>query len=353
MPFLERRGTPRRSDSSLSGTSQPSFLERFYFSALGYAFVAVGAWHMLLSALAGYWLGVVLGLSLAKIGLTALSMVYVAKQSKRLPWLLEKLVLWGHGIVKKLFTVLRFPMYLFFGYISLCLLVRVWSSDRLFRIDGMPSDCSVAPSPVHGCHRIEIVIVPPSGVSDYGGGRSHARLLHASRAEVQAATKAAAEFKAGQADKAGATGTTGTTGNAGKAGTAGKAGKAGKATSPKNSHVVVTTLDECLRVDSVAGMVHAWADGDAAFVRRLKWSLDADGSIFGHWRVLSTVFGFADDLVVHTRIDGSSSVKAIVVDAQSQLRLGIGDLGVNKRRLARLARRVQELCGENKNTLNE
>ena len=44
MPLLERRGTPRRSDSSLSGTASPSFLERFYFSALGYTFVSDSSW---------------------------------------------------------------------------------------------------------------------------------------------------------------------------------------------------------------------------------------------------------------------------------------------------------------------
>ena len=335
MPLLERRGTPRRSESSLSGTTQPSFLERFYFSTLGYAFVTVGAWHMLLSALAGYWLGVVLGFSLAKIGLTALSMVYVARQSKRLPWVLEKLVLWGHSIVKKLFTVLRFPLYLFFGYISLCLLVRVWSSDKLFRIYEMPGDCSVAPSPVHGCHRIEILLVPPpSEVSDGQGGRPHARLLHGNRAAVQDEAKAAP--RAGASRKAE---------KAEKAGTMDTVGKKAKSPTKKNSHVVVTALDECLRVDSVAEMVNSWADGDATFVRRLKRSLGADGSIFAHWRVLSTVFGFADDLVVRTRMDNSSSTKALVVDAQSQLRLGIGDMGVNKRRLARLAKRLEERCG--------
>jgi len=306
MPFLERRGTPRRSDSSLSGTTQPSFLERFYFNALGYAFLVVGAGHMLLSTLAGYWLGLVLGFSLAKIGLTALSMVYAAKQSKRLPWVLEKLVLWGHSIVKKLFTVLRLPLYLFFAYISLCLLVRVWSSDRLFRIDGMPSDCSNAPSPVHGCHRIEILIVPPSAVSE--GSHSPARLLHELPTSKEAKLMLPKQKK-------------------------------------KNSYVIVTTLDECLRVESVASMVNAWADGDATFVRRMKQSPDADGRVVGHWRVLSTVFGFADDLIIRTGKDASSSVKGIDVDAQSQLRLGIGDLGVNKRRLGRLVRRMEELCG--------
>ena len=98
-------------------------------------------------------------------------------------------------------------------------------------------------------------------------------------------------------------------------------------------------------MDSVANMVSAWAEGDAAFVRRMKWSIDGEGGIFGHWRVLSTVFGFADDLVVRTRIDGSSSARAIVVDAQSQLRLGVGDLGVNRRRLSRLLKRLEEVCG--------
>ena len=299
MPLLERRGTPRRSDSSLSGSVQPSFLERFYFSALGYAFVGVGSAHILLSALDGYWLGVVLGFSLAKIGLTALSMVYVAKQSKRLPWLLEKLVLWGHSIVKKLFTVFRVPLYLFFAYISLCLLVRVWSADRLFRIDGMPKDCSIAPSPVHGCHRMQLTILPGSGAS--------ARRLQETSVEPKA--KKVPRRKV-------------------------------------NVHEILTTREECLRVEGVAQVVDSWADSDTTFVRRLKRRVGADESVIAHWRMLSTVFGFADDVVIRTQVDpDAADGKAIRVDAQSQLRIGVGDFGVNKRRLGRLQDKLEEVCG--------
>ena len=279
---------------------------------------------MLLSTLVGYWLGLALGFSLAKIGLTALSMVYVARQSTRLPWVLEKLVLWGHSIVKKLFTVFRLPLYAFGAYIRLCVLVRVWSEDRLFRIDGMPQDCASAPSPVHGCHRLQIVIVPDATALQRGGGVGGAVFANNAMTTGAGSTRRLKQE----------------TPDSGAVHRARKAPRKQK----KQVHEIVSSLDECLTVDGVAKMIDAWADDDATFVRRLWRTVDTDGSVSARWRVLSTVFGFADDLLVRVGPSGAAGGKAINVDAQSQLRLGIGDLGVNKRRILRLVERLRLNC---------
>jgi hypothetical protein len=318
MPLLERRGTPRRSDSSLSGSSSPSFFERFYFTALGYLFVGLGLADMVLSALVGHWLGVAMGFSLFKIGLTALSMVHVAKQSKRLPWLLEKLVLWGSGIVKNLFTVFRLPLYAFGAFVALCVTVRVWSGDRLFRIAGMPVDCSVAPSPVHGCHRVAAMIVPVPVPDSTTPAENVQRRMVRGTSTTEASTAPRAR-KAPPERK-----------NNKESGSAGEVFE------------IVSSRDECLSVAGVAKLVEEWADGDAAFSRRLKRTVDHDGSITAHWRVLSTLFGFADDLVVRVAAAG----KAIDVEAQSQLRLGVGDFGVNKRRTMRLVKALEQVCSD-------
>jgi len=56
-----------------------------------------------------------------------------------------------------------------------------------------------------------------------------------------------------------------------------------------------------------------------------------------HFRFVSRLWGFVDDLVVSLESCGADATR---VQAQSQLRLGYGDLGVNAARIAALWRHL-------------
>jgi uncharacterized protein (DUF1499 family) len=62
---------------------------------------------------------------------------------------------------------------------------------------------------------------------------------------------------------------------------------------------------------------------------------------FIHVRFLSMLFGFADDMLINLRCDEDGNT---IIELQGQLRIGKGDLGVNRRRNKRLLTGVGELA---------
>jgi len=68
----------------------------------------------------------------------------------------------------------------------------------------------------------------------------------------------------------------------------------------------------------------------------------ADGSAgeFQHYRFISTLFGFPDDLFA--RVSLTAEEAAVLVEVQGQLRIGYGDMDVNTNRNIRLLRSVKE-----------
>ena len=115
-----------------------------------------------------------------------------------------------------------------------------------------------------------------------------------------------------------------------------------------------TKEDGCARIASVSphrddGLVPMLVDATAADVRAavLAWGehkeargavLDEGASLL-HFRFLSRFWGFADDFVVSLTCDGA----ATLVQAQSQLRIGRSDFGVNTERLERLWKHLASL----------
>lgn len=81
------------------------------------------------------------------------------------------------------------------------------------------------------------------------------------------------------------------------------------------------------KASSVAAATRGWA------TTRGQLLPDSRPPSWLHFRFVSRLWGFADDLVVSLSSCGEDATR---VQAQSQLRLGYGDMGVNAARIAAL-----------------
>jgi uncharacterized protein (DUF1499 family) len=102
-------------------------------------------------------------------------------------------------------------------------------------------------------------------------------------------------------------------------------------TNPQASHGLAPLLLAASMNDTQAA-VQEWINSQTG--TRIIYSLSASKGIFFHARVVTPVFGFADDFMVGLTCDKESG--KVLVEAQGQLRIGKSDLGVNFRRNKRL-----------------
>lgn len=84
-------------------------------------------------------------------------------------------------------------------------------------------------------------------------------------------------------------------------------------------------------LSDVEAQVLRWVESQprVAVLKHVKPGGNGDGGGFLHARAVTPVMGFADDLYVRWRC---TSLGEAVVEVQGQLRLGVGDMGVNVRR---------------------
>lgn len=94
---------------------------------------------------------------------------------------------------------------------------------------------------------------------------------------------------------------------------------------PKASHGLLPMVIEAPLADLQA-FSQQWIDSQAN--SKVLYSLPG----FMHARMVTMLFGFADDFMVGLKCDGDGKT---VVEVQGQLRIGKSDLGVNGRRNAR------------------
>lgn len=268
---------------------------------------------MVLSAMYLYWFGVAVGFSLGKIGFTALGMAYVSQRSQSLPWILKVVSLWGSSVVRKLFTVFRWPMFLFGLYVCLCIFIRIESRDIYVRdaLATFPKSCHAsASSPTRGCDRVTI---------------------HVDKDNEDDASKRSGGFDTAVNRSI----PVGTLWNQIK--TLGQGSR-----HERSIHIDTQT---CTSVDSLAAEIQQWVLQSFTFSRLLR----SDQSMkkehtYMHFRVLSTIFGFADDFLI--RVSAEKDSRTITIIAQGQLRLGVSDLGVNAQRNMKLVEFIQELCAK-------
>eukprot|EP00889_Picochlorum_renovo_P007243 jgi/Picre1/34273/NNA_001747.t2 len=98
----------------------------------------------------------------------------------------------------------------------------------------------------------------------------------------------------------------------------------------------------CASKDDIGQIAREWVVQSHAFSTILEDTADEDGGTFIHARILSTVFGFADDLFMS--IQDAEDGSGISVRAQGQLRLGVSDIGVNARRNKKFLQHLQQAC---------
>ena len=91
------------------------------------------------------------------------------------------------------------------------------------------------------------------------------------------------------------------------------------------------------KVSSVAGAVRGWSTSSDAPTRG-QLLPDSHPPSLLHFRFVSRLWGFADDFVVDLSTACGENTR---VQAQSQLRLGYGDLGVNAARIQALWRHLE------------
>lgn len=93
-----------------------------------------------------------------------------------------------------------------------------------------------------------------------------------------------------------------------------------------------------------APFARAWDSLLAQIQARPRWELAHEDEELGliTVRCRSLVFRFVDDLTIWVELDENGMTR---VDARSASRVGQGDLGVNRRRLVRLFRTLDEQVG--------
>jgi uncharacterized protein (DUF1499 family) len=275
-----------------------------YWMTLGCMFVMLGTTHCVLSIMYHYWLGVAVGFSLAKTGLTAIGMSYVSQQQKRLPWILRILTSWGSSLGKTLLTAFRIPLFFVAFYVTICIGIRLYSPDSIvYRVYtermkqpppvpmAFPESCKqTAPSPVLGCHRLTLDVYLATSPS------RTASVPHENDTEV------------------------------------------------KDVHRIhADDVGRCRNSTALATHIQRWALGSHTGSTLIDtWSKN-DQHVYMRIRVLSTMFGFADDWMMYVSTMGTETIR---VQSQGQLRLGISDIGVNKRRNDRLESFLQETCSD-------
>lgn len=283
----------------------------WYWVTVGYVCILLGSCHMVLSAMYFYWFGVAVGFSLAKIGFTALGMTYVSQKSQSLPWILKVFSSWGSNIVRKLFTVFRWPMFLFGIYVCLCIAIRIESRDSYVRnaLATFPKSCDAsAPSPVRGCNRVKVLLEE----------------LHGSPSETNATNADLLKLNT-------------TSGIVSRLMSLGH-GKRGEIS-------VHVDTERCTSVGKLAGAIKQWTLQSHAFSRLVQSTSKKGKKEYMHFRILSTLFGFADDFMIQVSLnDDEKDSRTIVVEAQGQLRLGVSDLHVNAKRNNRLIDFIENHC---------
>ena len=102
--------------------------------------------------------------------------------------------------------------------------------------------------------------------------------------------------------------------------------------------------ETCTSADTMTTEIEKWALQSYTFSRLLSHQ-SSKGKVYMHFRILSTVFGFADDFMIQVASSTKKNkAQTITVTAQGQLRLGVSDLGVNMKRNTDLVEFIQELC---------
>jgi len=104
------------------------------------------------------------------------------------------------------------------------------------------------------------------------------------------------------------------------------------------------------RPDGPEGRVYAvpfarvWDEIDRLIAGRSRWKLEHRDEELGIFSVSCTtpVLRFVDDLTIWVSLDRHGLTR---VEALSRSRVGSGDLGVNRRRIERLLRRLDEAVG--------
>ena len=293
----------------MRSSSSSGAADSCYWMTVGCIFVILGTTHCVLSILYHYWLGVAVGFSLAKTGLTAIGMGYVSQHQKRLPWILRILTSWGSSLGKTLLTAFRIPLFFVAFYVSVCIGIRVYSPDSIMyrvyteRMEQpppvpmpFPESCTqTAPSPVLGCHRLTLDVYtatsPTATASATNENVSTVKDIHRIRAD-----------------------------DAGR----------------------------CRNSTELASHIQRWALGTYTGSTVIdSWSKNGQHA-YMRIRVLSTMFGFADDWMVYVSAIDEETIR---VQSQGQLRLGVSDIGVNKRRNERLESFLQEMCSDGGGTL--
>lgn len=264
---------------------------------------------MVLSAMYFYWFGIAVGFSLGKIGFTCLGMAYVSQKSESLPWVLRVVSLAGSSIVRKLFTVFQWPMFVFGVYVCLCIFIRIESRDSFVKesLATFPKSCDAsAPSPVQGCDRVLMYLEQHSG--DTG-----AELDGMKNTTTRGNTIVHRIMRLGQG-------------------------------SQRQEPIHIDT-EVCTSIDKVTSDIEQWVLASYTFSRLLTRQSSKENH-YMHFRILSTVFGFADDFMIQVASADDEKTKEtrVTVIAQGQLRLGVSDLGVNAKRNSQLIEFVQELC---------
>lgn len=320
--------TPKK--GKYAASTVPSSGSECYWITLGCVFIGLGATHAVLSLLWRYWFGVAVALSVAKTGMTALSTAYMTNKSTSLPWMIDKIASWGSNGIRKLFTVFRWPMFLVAVYVGACIAIHVYSPDPA--IHTFPSSCQEsAPSPYLGCNRIEAVITVPrkkatvdSSVRERSGtGEEKKRQVAVRKNKEEQQQQKNARALLGDAKK-----------------------RPEHKKTPRDIEAEIipaSPSSACASKDDIGQIAREWVVQSHTFATILEDTADdEDGGIYIHARILSTVFGFADDLFISIQDieDGSG----ISVRAQGQLRLGVSDIGVNARRNKRFIQHLQQAC---------
>lgn len=309
--------TPKRGKYAASPV--PSSGSECYWITLGCVFIGLGATHAVLSLLWRYWFGVAVALSVAKTGMTALSTAFMTNTSTSLPWMIDKVVSWGSHGIRKLFTVFRWPMFVVALYVGTCIAIHVYSPDPVMHT--FPSSCQEsAPSPYLGCNRIEAVITVPSKEST-----------------LDSSHRTTDGVKKKPRDKDTRKNTRALLGNAPK-----ESDHATASRQKESETIHASPSSVCTSKDKVGQIARDWVAQAHAFSVILEDSADEDAGIFIHARILSTVFGFADDMCIH--IQDTKDGSGIMVRAQGQLRIGVSDVGVNARRNKKFIQHLQQSC---------
>lgn len=319
--------TPKK--GKYAASTVPSSGSECYWITLGCVFIGLGATHAVLSLLWRYWFGVAVALSVAKTGMTALSTAYMTNKSTSLPWMIDKIVSWGSHGIRKLFTVFRWPMFLVAVYVGACIAIHVYSPDPA--IHTFPSSCQEsAPSPYLGCNRIEAVITIPRKKATVDSSSTRER--RATGGEKKRKEEPPRKIKEQNEKNTRAL--------------LGEAKKRPEPTkTPKDIEAEIihaSPSSACASKDDIGQIAREWVVQSHAFSTILEDTADEDGSTFIHARILSTVFGFADDLFMS--IQDAEDGSGISVRAQGQLRLGVSDIGVNARRNKKFILHLQQAC---------